>query len=99
MYIIDDIAYAGEPAEDIKIVGVQELDDLYLLLTFSTGEKRIFDAASLLKYPVYIPLKNPEVFNRVQIDGSTISWNSGEIDIAPERLYKDSFPYKPPLTV
>ncbi len=94
MYIIDGIAYAGEPAKTIKVTEVKVIDTLCLMLTFSTGEKRIFDAQPLLRYPVYEPLQDAKIFNGVSIEGSTISWNNGSIDIAPETLYEKSIPYE-----
>ena len=80
MYIIDGIAYAGESTGTIKVVDVKVVETLCLLLTFSTGEKRVFDAEPLLQYPVYAPLRDPAFFRDVQIDGAT--------------LYKNSFPYE-----
>lgn len=91
MYIINGIAYAGEPKESIRVKAVRPLDDLYLMITFSTGEKRIYDATPLLKYPVYQALKDKSVFERVYVECGTLVWNDGEIDIAPENLYKNSY--------
>lgn len=93
MYVINDIAYAGEPAELIRVKAVRVLDDLCLMLTFSTGEKRIYDATPLLQYPAFQPLKDREIFNQAYIECGTVVWLDGSIDIAPETLYKDSVPY------
>ncbi|WMJ88905.1 DUF2442 domain-containing protein [Anaerocolumna sp. MB42-C2] len=93
MYIINGIAYAGEPTETIKVKSVKVVSDLCLLITFSTGEKRIFDATTLLQYPVYQPLTNEELFKQAYIEGGTVVWDNGEIDIAPETLYHNSFKY------
>lgn len=94
MYIVNGIAYAGEPEENIKVRSVKVLDKLCLLLTFSTGEKRIYDATELLEYPVYKALENVEIFKQAYIEGGTVVWNNGEIDIAPETLYNNSFKYE-----
>ena len=94
MYVIDGIAYAGEPSEIMKVTDVRVVDTLCLIVTFSTGETRIFDAEPLLQYPVYEPLKDPSVFQSVHIEGSTIVWQNGDIDIAPETLYQKSLPYE-----
>jgi hypothetical protein len=94
MYIINGIAYAGEPAGIIKVQSVKVMPDYCLLLTFSTGEKRIFDAYDLLQYPAYKPLINKEIFNNAYIEGGTVVWNNGDIDIAPETLYYKSFKYE-----
>ena len=53
MYIIDGIAYAGEPRPAIKISGVRPLDEHRLWLRFNTGEIRTFDFAPLLSEPAF----------------------------------------------
>lgn len=42
MFILDGIVYASERPETVQIVSVKPLDDMMLLLTFSTGEQRLF---------------------------------------------------------
>lgn len=93
MYIINGIAYAGGPKEDLKIIFLKILDNLYMLITFSTGEKRIFDATFLLKNPVYKPLSNREIFNTAKIEHGVLTWLNGDIDISPDTVYKKSFAY------
>ena len=36
-----------------------------------------------------------EVFENVKVDYGTLVWDDGEIDIAPETVYKESFEYVP----
>ena len=43
MYIKDDICYAGELQENIKVTEAKPLRGGMMLITFSTGEKRLFD--------------------------------------------------------
>lgn len=93
MYIIDGIVYAGEMKEGICVKDFRILQNLYMLVTFSTGEVRVFDAAELLRYPVYKPLADPEVFRSAKVEGGVLVWQDGEIDIAPEALYERSYPY------
>ncbi|MCI9596831.1 MAG: DUF2442 domain-containing protein [Firmicutes bacterium] len=51
--------------------------------------------ASLYKaHRIYASLQDAEIFNDVRIEGSTISWVDGAIDIAPETLYEQSVPYE-----
>lgn len=90
MYIINDIAYAGEKKPPIKISGVKPLKDFKLWLRFNTGETKIFDFKPLLKEPAFIPLSDAETFNGVYIDYGVTVWNDGDIDIAPEHLYEKS---------
>jgi len=93
MYIINGIAYAGEFSKDIAVKHVSVLNDMILLITFDTGEKRLFDATSLLQYPAFKPLENEEIFSSPKIEHGILTWLDGEIDIAPETLYLDGFAY------
>jgi len=94
MYIINGIAYAGEFNNGIEIKEVLALDDMMLLLTFNTGEKRLYDASALLEYPAFQPLKDEEAFKSAKVEYGVVVWLKGEIDIAPETLYKDSIAYQ-----
>ena len=47
MYIIDDVCYAGEAIPDIKVKEATVLRGGMLLITFSTGEQRLFDTTLL----------------------------------------------------
>lgn len=87
MYIVDGVAYAGEPTPAIKVVGVRPMENHKLWVRFNTGEARIVDFASLLEKPAFAPLQDERVFRDVYIDYGVIVWKDGEIDIAPETLY------------
>jgi len=92
MFIVDGIAYAGEPAPAVKVSGVRPLADYRLWLRFSTGEAKIFDLKPLLDRPAFAPLVDKDVFTGVYIDYGVPTWNDGDIDIAPETLYHESIP-------
>ena len=92
MYIVDDIAYAGEPEPIIKVSGVRPMENHKLWVRFNTGETKIFDFKPLLDMPAFAPLKSTELFNRVYIDYGVTVWNDGDIDIAPEKIYRDGVP-------
>lgn len=94
MYIIDGIAYASNFEKEIKVIDVKVLDELYLLVTFSTGEKKVYDATPLLEYPAYEKLKDYTYFKTASVYRGMLVWNNGEIDIATETLYRDSFSYE-----
>ena len=55
MYIIDGIAYAGEPVEGIEVSHARYVGERVLLVTFSTGETRLFDASCRLSMPAFEP--------------------------------------------
>jgi hypothetical protein len=90
MYIVNDIAYAGDQTQPIKISGVRPMKEYKLWLRFSTGEARVFDFKPLLSQKGFEPLADPEVFAGVYIDYGVTVWNDGNIDIAPEYLYENS---------
>jgi hypothetical protein len=93
VFTVNGIAYAGTPEnhiKDITVTAARPLDDYKLLLRFSTGEKKQYDAKPLLKRAIYRPLKDKAVFNKVKVKYGVPVWNNGEIDIAPETLYKYS---------
>ena len=92
MHIVNGIAYAGEPAPSLKVVGVRPLEKHRLWVRFSSGEAKIFDFKPLLGCPAFSPLANESVFSAVYLDYGVPVWNDGEIDIAPETLYQDGSP-------
>ena len=47
MFVLNGIVYANEKSENIQVVSVKPLDDMMMILTFSTGEQRLFDASIL----------------------------------------------------
>ena len=94
MYIKDGIAYAGELCQEIEVDSVNVLDDMIMLVSFNTGETKLFDASVLLKYPAFKPLTEREIFTSARVENGVLTWLDGDIDIAPESLYKNSFAYE-----
>ena len=92
MYIIDDVCYAGEKTQNIKVKEAKVLRGGMLLLTFSTGEQRLFHT-TLLKGSAFEPLKDEKVLEDFNIFHGVMTWMNGDIDIAPETMYADSYPY------
>ena len=92
MYIIDDVCYAGEAVSDIKVKEATVLRGSMLLITFSTGEQRLFDA-TLLTGSAFEPLKDEKTLADFTIFHGVMTWMNGEVDIAPETMYADSYPY------
>ncbi len=93
MYILNDICYAGELRDGIKIAEAVPLQGGMMLVTFSTGEKRLFDT-TLLKGSAFTPLADETVFRNPVLFHGVITWNNGEIDVAPETVYRDSYAYE-----
>lgn len=94
MYIVDGIAYAGKKMKEIAVQAVKPLDDMMMIVTFESGEKRLFDATQLLAYPAFQRLKDDEIFKNAKVEYGVVTWDDGEIDIAPETMYETSFEYQ-----
>lgn len=83
-----DIAFGPEPLGP-RVTAVQPLPDYKLALTFGNGEQRVFDAAPLLDYPAFKPLKDKAFFALVRAQYGTVCW-PGDIDYCPDTLYQQS---------
>ena len=92
MYVVNDICYAGELRDGIKVIDAKPLRGGMMLVTFSTGEKRLFDT-TLLKGAAFAPLADEKIFSNPVLFHGVITWNNGEIDIAPETVYRESYAY------
>ena len=92
MFVLNGIVYASEMNGDIQIVEAKPLDDMMMILTFSTGEKRLFDAA-ILTGSAFEPLTDADTFKQCAVSDGVVTWMDGEIDCAPEYMYEHSYPY------
>lgn len=100
MFVINDVAYASEyNNENLKIKDFKIIAELYMLVTFSNGEKRIFDVTKLVKYPIYEKLHDFEVFKQAHIENGILVWDNGKIDIATETVYKNSYIYEQEIAI
>ncbi|MCL2698656.1 MAG: DUF2442 domain-containing protein [Oscillospiraceae bacterium] len=89
MYEVDGILYAGEPESEISVQSVQATDDYKLLLKFSNGEDKIYNANELIKSGVFTKLQDISLFKQAHVDYGTVVWNE-ILDISPEYLYENS---------
>lgn len=92
MFISNGFVYGREKQESIKITDVEILPDRMMLLTFTSGERRLFDA-SILNSGIYEGLKDDDIFNNPKIEYGVITWANGAIDCAPEFIYNNSYEY------
>lgn len=74
-----------------RVTAAEPQADYKLVLTFTNGEKRLFDFGPLVHYPVFKPLQNPAFFNTVSVAHGTVCW-AGDIDYCPDCLYEESQP-------
>lgn len=95
MYEKNGICYAGELVPEIKVSSIKLLEDGIMLVTFSTDKTRLFDVTSLLnKGQAFAPLSDEQNRKTAKVTHGFVSWLDGEIDIAPETMYQESFKYE-----
>ena len=73
------------------VKAVQPQNDYTLIITFATGEKKLYDCKPLLSYPAFQPLQNLDLFFKAHVKYDTVVWND-KLDIAPESLYENGIP-------
>jgi|TARA_A100001015_G_scaffold2747_1_gene3672 hypothetical protein len=71
------------------VISVEALENYNLLLTFKTGEKKIYDMKPHLDGGIFEELKDKNLFRKVRVSFDTIEWENGA-DFDPEVLYQDS---------
>lgn len=84
-----EVCYADKQL--VSVSAVEAREDYTMLLTFSNGERRVYDASPLLSKSVFAPLQALPFFLAARADGGTVVWNE-DVDIAPEHLYEASTP-------
>lgn len=72
-----------------KVKSVEPKPNYQLLLTFSNGERRIFDVKPYLENKPFDELKDETLFNKVKVTGVNVEWRP-RLDIGPDPLYFDS---------
>lgn len=92
MFVKDDICYASNPVKEIKVLSVKPLKGRLMLVLFNTGETKLYDT-NQLSGSVFKKLDEESVFMNPVIFHGVITWNNGDIDIAPETVYADSVGY------
>lgn len=92
MYTIKDVCHTGILENPREIKDVKVIDDRKLLLTFHDNEKRVFDT-SLLKGSAFTVLRDPDAFKSVSIESGVVTWLNGDLDCAPEYMYRYSEKY------
>ena len=93
MYIANGIAYAASKSPHPLVKAVKPLDDMMMIVTFDSGEKRLYDATQLLAFPAFKPLNDKTIFKNAKVEYGVVTWADGEIDIAPETMYDNSYEY------
>ena len=63
-----------------------------MILTFSTGEQRLFDA-TILSGLAFQPLTDNSIFKNCKVVDGVVTWMDEDIDCAPEYMYEHSYSY------
>lgn len=92
MFVLNGIVYASEKRDGISIISAKPLEDMMMILTFSTGEKRLFDA-TVLHGPAFTPLSDENIFKDCKVVDGVVTWMDEDIDCAPEYMYEHSYAY------
>lgn len=72
-----------------RVKEVEVLADYKLKLTFTNGEKKVYDCSGLLGFGVFKEFKDLHYFKRAFVVDGTVVWPH-EQDICPDTLYLDS---------
>ena len=67
-----------------RVSAVEVCPNYNLIVTFNNGERKIYNAEHLLKFPMYKNLA--KVFNAARVAYGTVVW-PGDMDISPDTLY------------
>ena len=74
-----------------RVSNVSPMEDYRLDLTFTNGERRVFDVKPLLSANAFKPLRNMQLFNCVKAAYGSVLWPD-DIDYCPDTLYMESMP-------
>jgi hypothetical protein len=79
-----------------RVTAVKPNPDYTLILTFASGEVKIFDVKPYLDKGIFRELRDIRLFNTVRPCLGSIQWKNGQ-DFCPDTLYLDSYaPEHPP---
>lgn len=92
MFILNGIVYTSEKPDNIHVISAKPLADMMMVLTFYTGEQRLFDA-TILNGPAFAQLSNEEIFKSCKVVDGIVTWMNENIDCAPEYMYEHSYAY------
>lgn len=87
----DTMAFGLDKAPAWVVRAVEARSDYTLLITFSRGEKKLYNARALLEKEIYSDLKDIDFFMKAKVEYGTVIWND-TVDLDPECLYEMSVP-------
>src|ERR1017187_8198424 len=78
------------PGKLVPVTGVEVIGDYQLRLTFKDGTVGDVSFTDREWTGVFEPLRDPQRFAQVDIEGGTIVWPDDGLDMAPEPLYEEA---------
>ena len=75
-----------------KLKEAEVENDYCLLLSFSNGEKKLYDFTPNFDHPYYKALSSPSLFRNFTVIDGEIEWATGQ-DFCPHTLYDKSVSY------
>jgi hypothetical protein len=76
------------------VISVQPLPEYRLLLKFSNGERKIFDATPYLSVGIFTGLKDPKAFAAAYVEYGSVEWPIGA-GLSYNTLYMRGTPVDP----
>ena len=73
-----------------RVKSIKQIQGFQLVLEFTSGETKTFDASPYLNQGVFTRLKEPTLFRQAAVGYGTVTW-PGELDISPDTIYLESF--------
>ena len=74
----------------IRAEKVKTMKNYLLYVTFSDGDRRIYNCYPLLQYPIFSRLKEESFFRTVHVDDmGVVCWDDAT-DLPPDELYNNS---------
>ncbi len=76
---------------NLWITEANYIEGYLIRLSFNNGETKLFNGTDLIfGNVVFASLKDISKFKNFTLDGWTLTWDNGKLDISPEYLYEFS---------
>ena len=79
--------------DEVWVTDAVALDGSHVALRFSDGHCGVLDMSPYMDDGVFKRLRDPNVFRTARAGVSTVEWDNGTIDIAPETAYAHAVPF------
>ena len=90
MILRDGKCCADDAKPVMRITSASLAGPYSIRVVFNNEESRLFDGTQLFSGEVFAPLKDADVFSDFKLDYETLTWQDGDIDVAPEFVYSHS---------